>query len=189
MLEKIILLLLGGSIGFIFKLLYDYISLKKPRIVWRIFPEVHLPSKELSALNIIIENRGAGFGKNVNIKILFASDTEVSSFEIKPSESALKIESSNQKNEINIFLPQMPSNQGFLISILTKGGKWPDCKVSIIGDDNVVGKEALSEELFEKRRTRQMIIILSFALILLIISFLAIITLSYVFNEYHLIKI
>ena len=158
MIQNIFLLFLGGGITFLFTFLYHRISERKPILRWRILPPVQLASQDLTALNINISNSGTLGAKNVRVIINVPEDSDISSLEVHPSESALtfKKREMESKHSAEILFPYFHSQIDCIISFLTNKIEMSAIHISIVGDDDVIGKidTGISFEKLQKTRRR-----------------------------------
>lgn len=155
--KDIFLVLAGGLVTFLVTIAINKLQSRGPSVTWRMLPPVFFPSRELTALSVSIENSGAKSAKNLRIVVEFPENVSVESFEIQVSEKAMKYEvkESEDKNHIEVFFPSFGKDLECILGFLSKGAE-PKIHVSIIGDDDVIGKEKELYSLAKAQRRRNL---------------------------------
>lgn len=155
MIKEILLLLAGGAITFVFTLLLNRISRRRPKLVWRILPPVHLPQENVTALQIIFVNEGDAPATNVRVIVGLGSKERIESVYVHPSEAAIDYLFPS-KNPLELQFPRLPSQSNVTLSCIVHGPQEPAPKISIVGDGDTVGSEAESpsQERIQKMRRR-----------------------------------
>ena len=138
--KDLLLLPAGGLVTFIVTIAINKLQSRGPSVKWRILPPVFFPSQQLTAFNVAIENIGAKSAKNVRAVVILPDNAIVESFEIQVSEEAMKYESHSEKNHVEVFFPYFGKGLECIIGVLSKGVNVSQIHVSIIGDEDVIGK-------------------------------------------------
>ena len=139
--KDIFLLLAGGLVAFIVNIAINKLQSRGPSIKWRLLPPVFFRSQQLTAFSLSIENIGAKSAKNLRAVVILPDDAIIDSFEIQVSQQAMKYESSSGKNHVEIVFPYFGKGLECILGVLSKGVGLSRIVVSIIGDEDVIGKE------------------------------------------------
>ena len=154
LIKSIFLVLLGGFITFVITLITGRIQRRDPNIEWRKFPDLQIASEGLTGISWLIENNGRKSAKNVRVTFQLPETAQFQSFEVEASESALKLDVTEEQGQPSksIVIPIFTQNVAIGVSCLVSNLLNRDIAVSIVGEDIVGTKTKEITKDYQKER-------------------------------------
>ena len=154
MFEQILLLFIGGLVTFAVTVGLRKLTSRRPILVWRALPAIHLNEQAMTALQLEIANEGDAPATGVRVVIEVPGFERLASVEIQPSEKALTV-IRNDEDPLDFVIPQLPSHSILSVSCVVYGANVASPEASLVGEGGLVGAQETSmSERWERLRKR-----------------------------------